>query len=87
MSLQHAHYAGPLRAVVLDWAGTTVDFGCMAPVATFVQAFEDSGVPITVEEARAPMGMPKWQHIQAITRADARPEEMGGGQREASRRR
>jgi phosphonoacetaldehyde hydrolase len=60
-------YRGPLKAVVLDWAGTTVDFGCMAPVATFVRAFVDTGVPISVEEARAPMGMPKWNHIQAIT--------------------
>jgi len=66
---QTAHrYLGPLHAAVLDWAGTTVDFGCMAPVATFVQAFAESGVPITVAEARGPMGMPKWQHIQAITR-------------------
>ena len=69
MPSDHAHrYLGPLRAVVLDWAGTTVDYGCMAPVATFMQAFAESGVPITVAEARAPMGMPKWQHIQAITR-------------------
>jgi phosphonoacetaldehyde hydrolase len=71
MSVQHAHYVGPLRAVVLDWAGTTVDFGCMAPVVTFMQAFEESGVPITVEEARAPMGMPKWRHIQSITQSDS----------------
>ena len=69
MTFDHAHrYLGPLKAVVLDWAGTTVDHGCMAPVATFMQAFAETGVPITVEEARAPMGMPKWQHIQAITR-------------------
>ncbi|HUB69717.1 MAG TPA: phosphonoacetaldehyde hydrolase [Acidimicrobiales bacterium] len=61
-------YRGPLKAAVLDWAGTTVDFGCMAPVATFVQAFSESGVPITVAEARAPMGMGKWEHIQAIVR-------------------
>ncbi len=72
MSPQTAHrYVGPLKAVVLDWAGTTVDYGCMAPVATFMQAFEETGVPITVAEARAPMGMPKWQHIQAITRDEA----------------
>ena len=71
MSVQNPHYSGPLRAVVLDWAGTTIDFGCMAPVATFMQAFEESGVPITVEEARAPMGTPKWRHIQAIIQADA----------------
>jgi len=72
MSSQHAHrYVGPLRAAVLDWAGTTVDYGCMAPVATFMQAFAETGVPITVAEARAPMGMPKWQHIQAITRDES----------------
>jgi phosphonoacetaldehyde hydrolase len=72
MPSQSAHrYTGPLKAVVLDWAGTTVDHGCMAPVATFMQAFADAGVPITVAEARAPMGMPKWEHIQAITRSEA----------------
>jgi len=60
-----------LKAVVLDWAGTTVDFGCMAPVVTFMQAFEETGIPITVAEARAPMGMPKWRHIQAIIQTDS----------------
>jgi phosphonoacetaldehyde hydrolase len=60
-----------LQAAVLDWAGTTVDHGCIAPVATFMQAFSETGVPITVEEARAPMGMPKWQHIQVITRDES----------------
>jgi hypothetical protein len=24
-------YRGPIEAVLLDWAGTTMDFGCMAP--------------------------------------------------------
>jgi phosphonoacetaldehyde hydrolase len=43
----------------------------MAPVATFMQAFAETGVPITVAEARAPMGMPKWQHIQTITRMES----------------
>ncbi|PWC31697.1 phosphonoacetaldehyde hydrolase [Azospirillum sp. TSO22-1] len=61
-------YTGPLKAVVLDWAGTTVDFGCLAPAAAFMEAFHRSGVDITLEQARAPMGMPKWNHIQAITR-------------------
>jgi phosphonoacetaldehyde hydrolase len=23
-------YRGPIEAVLLDWAGTTVDFGCLA---------------------------------------------------------
>lgn len=61
-------YTGPLQAVVLDWAGTTVDFGCLAPAAAFMEAFRQTGVAITLEQARAPMGMPKWNHIQAITR-------------------
>ncbi len=70
MALSHC-YQGPLRAVVLDWAGTTVDYGCMAPVATFMQAFAEVGVPISVAEARAPMGTAKWHHIQAITKDEA----------------
>lgn len=24
-------YLGPIEAVIMDWAGTTVDFGSMAP--------------------------------------------------------
>jgi len=61
-------YTGPLNAVVLDWAGTTVDHGCMAPAETFIAAFAAMGVEITVAQAREPMGLPKWHHIQAITR-------------------
>lgn len=56
----------PVRAVVLDWAGTIVDFGSCAPAATFVEAFGRHGVGITVEEARAPMGKAKREHIAAI---------------------
>lgn len=64
-------YQGPLRAVVLDWAGTTCDHGCLAPAQTFADAFAAAGVPITVEQARAPMGMAKWQHIKTITQMPA----------------
>jgi phosphonoacetaldehyde hydrolase len=28
-------YSGPVQAVVLDWAGTAVDYGCMGPAAVF----------------------------------------------------
>lgn len=59
-------FRGPLRAVILDWAGTTVDYGSCAPAMAFVEAFERHGVPISVDEARGPMGKPKWDHIQAI---------------------
>lgn len=57
---------GRVRAVVLDWAGTTVDFGSCAPAATFVEAFARHGVTITLDDARGPMGMAKRDHIKAI---------------------
>ncbi|HRW59160.1 MAG TPA: phosphonoacetaldehyde hydrolase [Defluviicoccus sp.] len=60
-------YRGPLKAAVLDWAGTVVDFGCQAPAATFVEAFAAEGIAISVAQARAPMGMAKRDHIKAIT--------------------
>ncbi len=56
----------PVEAVLLDWAGTTMDYGCMAPAVVFVEVFERQGVPITMEEARAPMGAHKRVHIQQI---------------------
>ena len=59
-------YCGTLKAAVLDWAGTIVDYGCHAPVASFIAAFEGAGIAISIAEARAPMGMPKWQHMRAI---------------------
>jgi len=64
-------YRGPIKAVLLDWAGTTMDFGCMAPAVVFVKVFERAGVPITMEEARAPMGAHKRVHIQKISELDS----------------
>jgi len=64
-------YRGPIEAVLLDWAGTTMDFGCMAPAVVFVEVFKRKDVPITVEEARAPMGAHKRVHIQRITERDS----------------
>lgn len=55
-----------LRAVIFDWAGTLVDFGSLAPMGAFVRLFEGFGVSISIDEARVPMGLPKWQHIQAL---------------------
>jgi phosphonoacetaldehyde hydrolase len=60
-------YRGPIKAVILDWAGTTVDYGCCAPAKVFMQVFAEHGVDITVEQARAPMGLLKRDHIRQIT--------------------
>jgi phosphonoacetaldehyde hydrolase len=64
-------YRGPVQAVLLDWAGTTMDFGCIAPAVVFVEVFERQGVPISLAEAREPMGAHKRVHIEKITRLDA----------------
>ena len=59
-------YRGPIRAVILDWAGTTIDFGCMAPAVVFQKVYDKAGVPISMEEARVPMGAHKKVHIGLI---------------------
>ena len=64
-------YRGPIEAVLLDWAGTTMDFGCMAPAVVFVEVFRRKNVPITMEEARAPMGAHKRVHIKKITELES----------------
>ncbi|MDQ3596987.1 MAG: phosphonoacetaldehyde hydrolase, partial [Pseudomonadota bacterium] len=51
---------------VLDWAGTVVDFGSFAPTQIFVEAFGEFGVAVSLEEARGPMGMGKWDHIRTL---------------------
>jgi phosphonoacetaldehyde hydrolase len=50
----------------LDWAGTTVDFGSLAPVDAFAAAFEDVGISPTIEEIREPMGLAKRAHIERM---------------------
>jgi phosphonoacetaldehyde hydrolase len=55
-----------LRAVVLDWAGTTQDHGSLAPVGAFLEVFARFGVTVTTAQARAPMGLFKLDHIRAM---------------------
>ena len=54
------------EAVIFDWAGTTVDYGCFAPVQAFVEVFKHFGIEPTMEEVRKPMGMLKRDHIKAM---------------------
>ncbi len=55
-----------IQAVILDWAGTVVDFGSRAPMDAFVKAFAHFGVEIAIADARGPMGTPKREHIRAV---------------------
>jgi phosphonoacetaldehyde hydrolase len=59
-------YSGPVKAVILDWAGTTVDHGSLAPVRVLQQVFAKRGVPISEVQARRDMGVLKQDHIRKI---------------------
>ena len=56
----------PINAVIFDWAGTIIDFGCLAPVDALVSAFAGEGVAITPDEARRDMGRAKRDHVAAL---------------------
>ena len=49
-----------IRGIVLDWAGTIVDFGSLAPMGAFVELFARQGIHISIEQARVPMGLVFW---------------------------
>jgi len=55
-----------IECIIMDWAGTTVDFGCFAPVNAFIKAFERIDISITTKEIRKPMGMAKIEHIRQL---------------------
>ena len=56
----------PVKAVIFDWAGTMVDFGCTAPVNALCGVFAGHGVPISEAEARVDMGKAKYDHVTAL---------------------
>ena len=56
-----------ITCVIMDWAGTAVDYGCFAPLNAFLKVFaEEKGIDITYLQAREPMGLLKIDHIKAI---------------------
>jgi phosphonoacetaldehyde hydrolase len=64
-------YRGKLKAILLDWAGTTMDYGCFAPAVVFIEVYKRKGVEISIEEAREPMGAHKKVHIRKISQIPA----------------
>jgi len=58
-----------ITAVIFDWAGTTVDYGSLAPVRTLQKLFAGRGLEVSEEEARRDMGIHKKDHIRALLRA------------------
>ncbi|PIB91855.1 phosphonoacetaldehyde hydrolase [Caulobacter sp. FWC2] len=56
----------PIQAIVFDWAGAMIDFGCRAPVLALSEVFAEAGVLISEAEARADMGRAKRDHVRAL---------------------
>jgi len=61
-------YSGPVQAVILDWAGTAIDYGCMGPADVFVKVFAAFDIAVTAAEARQFMGLEKKEHIRSMCR-------------------
>ncbi len=59
-------YTGKVQAAVMDWAGTSVDYGSIGPVAVFIEVFGMFGVSVSVAEARRFMGLMKKDHIRGM---------------------
>lgn len=59
-----------IECIILDWAGTAVDYGCFAPVAAFVGSFRKLGLTVSDAETRAHMGLTKIEEIRALFRLE-----------------
>lgn len=55
-----------IKLVIFDWAGTTIDYGCFAPVEAFRKAFNNYKLEVSTEEIRKPMGLLKIEHIKTM---------------------
>lgn len=64
----HRSYTGEVRALIVDLAGTIIDYGSCAPSGAFVELFARQGVTVTDRQAREPMGLNKRDHILALTK-------------------
>ncbi len=60
------HVEPGIAAVIFDWAGTIVDFGCFAPAVSIVETFAQRRVTLTLPEARGPMGLEKREHLRRL---------------------
>jgi phosphonoacetaldehyde hydrolase len=55
-----------VQAIFLDWAGTTVDHGSLAPVLALQTLFARHHIELSMDDARRDMGLLKSDHIRAI---------------------
>ncbi|MFY9153461.1 MAG: phosphonoacetaldehyde hydrolase [Prolixibacteraceae bacterium] len=59
-----------IKGVIFDWAGTIIDFGCIAPAQVFIEVFRRKEIILSMSEARIPMGLAKKDHVRELFRID-----------------
>jgi phosphonoacetaldehyde hydrolase len=59
-----------IKAVIFDWAGTIIDYGCIAPTQVFIEVFRRKDILLSIDEARAPMGLAKKDHVRELFRLE-----------------
>ncbi len=57
-----------LQAVIVDWAGTVIDFGCRAPVLAMARALGQFGLAAEEALIRRDMGRSKRDHLDRLLR-------------------
>ena len=67
-SRRHTRYNGKLQAAILDWAGTTVDYGSFSPIRAMQRVFREHGIVLSDDEVRRDMGLLKKDHIRSLLR-------------------
>ena len=55
-----------IKALIFDWAGTTVDHGSLAPVRTLERVLSDAGITVPQAVIRRDMGLAKLDHITRL---------------------
>jgi len=59
-----------IKAVIFDWAGTIIDYGCIAPTQVFIEVFRRRDIFISMEEARGHIGLAKKDHVRELFRLE-----------------
>jgi phosphonoacetaldehyde hydrolase len=63
-----------IECIIMDWAGTAVDYGCFAPVAAFASSFDSMGVDVNTKQIRSHMGLTKVEEVRALFGEDSAKE-------------
>lgn len=55
-----------IEAIVLDWAGTTIDYGSRAPIIAFKNAFAHFFINLSEDTIRQDVGLDKLTHVRRM---------------------